>query len=96
MTEYTIDLKGVRGPADLHHRIAEALQAPDYYGYNLDALYDLLTEMAGPAEIRFTGLVDARQIMPGTIGTLQQLCKDVSEENEGIQMRMEENHDQGR
>lgn len=91
MTEYRIELRGVRGPADLHRRIAEALKAPDYYGYNLDALYDLLTEMAGPAEIRFTGVKDALQIMPGTIGTLQQLCEDADEENKDLRIMFEEN-----
>lgn len=88
MTEIKIDLKGVRGPRDLHRRIAEALGAPDYYGYNLDALYDLLTEMGGPVTICFENLTDAQQIMPGTCARLQMVCRDAAEENEDIAIVM--------
>lgn len=31
----------------LHDELAEKLSAPDFYGRNLDALYDLLTELGG-------------------------------------------------
>ena len=36
-----------------HDYIAEQLQFPAYYGKNLDALYDLLTEKKTPLEVRF-------------------------------------------
>lgn len=88
MTEIKIDLKGVRGPQDLHQRIAEALCAPDYYGYNLDALYDLLTEMSESAKICFVNTGDAWQIMPGTCTRLQRVCRDAAEENEDIAIVM--------
>ena len=34
-----------------HDHLAEQLSLPDYYGRNLDALYDLLTEREGPTRI---------------------------------------------
>ena len=34
-----------------HDHLAERLSLPDYYGRNLDALYDLLTEREGPTRI---------------------------------------------
>ena len=36
-----------------HEYLAEQLQFPAYYGKNLDALYDLLTEKKTPLEVRF-------------------------------------------
>ena len=42
--EYIIDLEGVESEDDLHDRLEESLPLPDYYGRNLDALYDVLTE----------------------------------------------------
>ena len=34
-----------------HDHLAEQLELPEYYGRNLDALYDLLTERDGPARL---------------------------------------------
>lgn len=34
-----------------HDHLAEQLGLPEYYGRNLDALYDLLTERAGPTRL---------------------------------------------
>ena len=42
--EYIIDLEGVESEDDLHDRLEESLPLTDYYGRNLDALYDILTE----------------------------------------------------
>ena len=35
----------------VHDHLAEQLELPEYYGRNLDALYDLLTERAGPTRL---------------------------------------------
>ena len=37
----------------LHDTLAAALDFPDWYGRNLDALYDCLTDLAEEKEIRF-------------------------------------------
>ena len=34
-----------------HDHLAEQLGLPEYYGRNLDALYDLLTERSGPVRL---------------------------------------------
>lgn len=43
--EFIIDLEGAGSEEEIQERIEEALPLPDYYGENLDALYDVLTEM---------------------------------------------------
>ncbi len=42
--EFIIDLEGAGSEEEIQQRIEEALPLPDYYGENLDALYDVLTE----------------------------------------------------
>ena len=39
---------------DVHKKLAKALNFPDYYGNNLDALWDLLLEPHEPWDIEFT------------------------------------------
>ena len=43
MRDLTIDLRKLKKPEQLHEMIARELSFPDYYGKNLDALYDLLS-----------------------------------------------------
>lgn len=35
----------------MHRLFAKALQFPDWYGNNLDALYDLLTDLEEPTHV---------------------------------------------
>lgn len=43
-----IDCAGLGGKRDLHERLRESLELPSWYGCNLDALYDCLTEPGEP------------------------------------------------
>lgn len=45
MKTITIGCTSVETPAVLHELLAEAFHFPEYYGHNLDALYDCLTEV---------------------------------------------------
>lgn len=55
--KYTIDFTSVENYLDIHFIIKEALDFPDYYGCNWDALWDCLTNMVGrPINIEIIGL----------------------------------------
>lgn len=43
--EYIIDFSGICDPKSIHQTLARVLDFPDWYGHNLDALYDCLTEL---------------------------------------------------
>lgn len=43
MNRVTIECGVIKNRADLHAALAQALNFPDWYGGNLDALHDLLT-----------------------------------------------------
>ena len=57
--EYCIDCAKVDDPKELHRRIADCLSFPEWYGHNLDALYDLLTEIGSPTHLILHGWDDS-------------------------------------
>lgn len=46
-----VDCAGIRDAAAMHRRLAQALELPEWYGHNLDALYDCLTELEAPVRL---------------------------------------------
>lgn len=54
MKTITIDCTPIETPAVLHEILAEKLRFPDYYGHNLDALYDCLTELEEETQLILT------------------------------------------
>ena len=51
----TIDCTGIQNKDQLHCLLAKELAFPEYYGQNVDALFDCLTEIRTPTEIRLLG-----------------------------------------
>ena len=45
MRTVVIDVSDFNDPKELHAYLKEQLSFPDYYGHNLDALHDVLTEV---------------------------------------------------
>ena len=83
---YYIDLTGVENRTELHDRIEQALLVPKWYGRNLDALYDVLTEpsFGGDCLICFTGCAGFGEKMPRYMEAMRQVCSAASEENPGL------------
>ena len=51
METVILDCSDMTTPELFHHKLAEALNFPDYYGKNLDALFDCLTEYRKDREL---------------------------------------------
>jgi len=51
MEERIIDCSKIQTKEDLHRIFRETLSFPDWYGSNLDALYDCLTELSGKVRL---------------------------------------------
>lgn len=52
--EITVSCAGIETKADLHAVLADALTFPDWYGGNLDALYDCLTDLEEAVHLHLT------------------------------------------
>ena len=51
MKQVIINGAAVASMADIHHLLAAELDFPEWYGHNLDALHDCLTEIGKETEI---------------------------------------------
>ncbi|MBR3146879.1 MAG: barstar family protein [Eubacterium sp.] len=76
--EYIIDLAGVETEEDVQDRLMESLPLPDYYGGNLDALYDVLTEMGDGWHLIIVGTDDVSEEIRPYVEELIDVCSDAS------------------
>ncbi len=51
MEYIVIDCAPVTGPESLHNALMVALDLPEYYGKNLDALFDCMTDIDRPIHL---------------------------------------------
>ena len=77
-----VDCKGVENKQQLHKRLAEALSFPDYYGNNLDALFDCLMDMRQETVIHLEGWETLAQWKDGFTQTFM----DAAQENPHLQV----------
>lgn len=86
MRKIVLDMEQMRGRPQLHQYLREALQLPAYYGANLDALYDCLTELSEPTELTIRGKV-ADEAYLGRYGAmLLQVLQDAAAANHNLQV----------
>lgn len=74
---FVVDLAGVRSAARLHSVLAEKLPLPEWYGRNLDALYDVLTEFGSNWNIVFRNV-------GASLKGLRSVCEDAASETPGL------------
>lgn len=86
---YTLEGARMTDRAGAHDHLKERLELPEWYGRNLDALYDLLTAWGSPAEIvvRDPAAIQENLGRYGTalLGTLQ----DAAENNPNLTIILE-------
>lgn len=74
-----MQLDGILIEKDGHDYLKEALNFPDYYGKNLDALYDCLTEIDCEIEI-----INAQKVSKDIIDTF----KDAANDNDFLKLKL--------
>ena len=90
MDEYLIDLSGVTDKDSLHRCLRDALPLPEWYGNNLDALYDSMTEMSVPVTIRFLGAEKAQDRLGDYFEMFRRVLQDVQSDLPGLTVLFEE------
>ena len=87
--EIRIDSEKLLERAQGQQYLKEQFGFPDYYGENLDALYDLLTEITEKTEIYYAGNAHKKDGGQEAKRVLEILLY-AAEENENISIREEE------
>ena len=65
----------------LHRTLAAGLHFPDWYGGNLDALHDCLTEITEPMELVIRNSRALAEALGGYVLPLRRVLADCAEEN---------------
>ncbi len=89
--EYIIDLKGINNREELHSRLAEILKLPDYYGKNLDAFYDSMSERRKPEILTFTNLSSLSGELKDYFQRMKEVLTDLRECKRSFCFRLFEN-----
>ena len=84
---FYIDLFEVYSKEDLQDLLAKELPLPEYYGKNLDAFNDVLTEFGSEWNIIFYNSKFARFRLGKYFDALERLCSEACEDVAGLQIR---------
>lgn len=77
MKKAILDLTGCQYISELHQRIQEALDFPDYYGKNLDAFWDCINR---DCDVNFVTIVGSSNVADDLKPTLKKIL-EMFEEN---------------
>ena len=81
-----LDGRSVTGREDLHHQMETVLNFPEWYGGNLDALYDCLTELMEEVDIRILHMDALKSTLGNYADKLLQVLEDAAQINLNIQI----------
>lgn len=90
--EVTIDFSGCKNWVEVHELIKNKLELPEFYGCNLDALWDAITGlMYVPANIKiiFKPETVAAQKLAGEIERIISVFKEAEQEYNQIKLTVE-------
>ncbi len=80
-----LDTRQVRDSAELYDQIAAAWDLPSWFGRNLDALWDVLGDLAvSPLLVVWTGYGDLADVDPELAQTVLELLRDASTQARAI------------
>lgn len=85
-----LNFSGIKTRKELHRYLKEKLGFPDYYGENLDALYDLLTQIREKLAITIEGLSSCNERTQGYGNRVLRVMKDAERVTEGLTVMLEE------
>lgn len=90
MTEVLLDGRKFDNLEQIHIFLQEVLDMPDFYGRNLDALWDFLTGIIEiPLTIRWINLKESETKLGEDCQRLLQLFREVEEEIDDFQLKVE-------
>lgn len=83
MKTIRLDIEHIHTVRALHIYLAYMLDLPAYYGRNLDALHDVLSEESEPIHILLSGMPNSEEMM-AYFPKLECVLSDCAQENDRI------------
>ena len=88
--ELVLDGRTIDSREALHRALEEGLSLPGWYGRNLDALHDCLTEICEPVTIRVLYAAHLHEALGGYAAGFYHVLQDSARENEHLHILWEE------
>jgi len=83
-----IDGSKMKDKISLHAYLKEQCKFPEYYGNNLDALYDVLTDREEPLEIRLENVQELKEILCGYGEAFIETLQDAAAASKNFKLEM--------
>lgn len=84
MAEITLDGLELQSMEEAHDLFARALDLPEWYGRNLDALFDCLTDAREPVAVRLLHKDELREHLGRRYSALIRLLRRAAEESPNV------------
>ena len=88
MREIIIDGKELTDREALHEILKNKLGFPEYYGKNLDALFDCLTDISEKTTIVFLDFDAVKENLGGYAEALKKVLKCADAENDALKIKL--------
>ena len=88
MKTITLDLKKMTSIPGMHKYLQRVLALPDYYGKNLDALYDCLSTYPEPLTVEVPQAVGESKYLGDYGKQLLQVFQDAAEDNADLTVKL--------
>lgn len=86
MKTVILDGEKILSKSDVHRAFASALSFPDYYGNNLDALHDMLSESSEDTGVIIVNKDQLSENLGKWMNSLIRLLTDVAEERDSFHL----------
>ena len=87
---FVLDVSACETAEDLHRALAEGLRFPAWYGGNLDALHDCLTDLSDPVHLTVLHAQALEDALGAYCRSFQRVLSDSAQENEHFTVAWEE------
>lgn len=84
MAEITLDGLEIQSIEEVHDLFVRALDLPEWYGRNLDALFDCLTDAHEPVTVRLLHKDELRELLDRRGSALIRLLRRAAEESPNV------------
>lgn len=88
MRKLILDLDKMKTQAEAHKYLGKTLEFPDYYGENLDALYDCLGDIGTPTIITVSPKLGAKEYLGSYGERMLKVFRLAAEQNSFLQVEI--------